>query len=490
MSYLRRFVPLVTLAVAVASLYLYKLNGVGVLEPDEPRYLAIGRSMSISGDLITPRLWGNPWFEKPPLLYWVTALGTRLGLGPELAGRLPVALLSLSFLALMWWLLRREFGPEAASVSTLLLATSAGWLSYSSLALTDLPLAAFFSLAVLLCLPLLRSPGDTRYVARRFFLVGLCLGAATLAKGLVPLALAVPFAWFLRKYWRSWWLAILSCLLVALPWYAAVTLRNGRSFLEEFFWKHHIERIYSISLQHVQPWYFYVPVILAAIFPWTPLLGLLVTGRNAFDTRQRFLACCFAWGFVLFSVPVNKLPGYLLPLLPLLFVLLGSCFASRPLRTVALPWLLACAVFIGLLPLVAHILPETLEAGKLSLAGIGPLTRTDLFYVAAPVAAVLLARRSWIGMILILCVVAGGFFVKITAYPKLDQLVSARGLWHGIQQKSPNICDGGINRDWAYGLAFYRGSPFPPCSSGHFAFILQQPGHAPPVVSANAKLGR
>ena len=458
-----------------------------MLDPDEPRYLAIGRSMAATGDLITPRLWGVPWFEKPPLLYWMTALGTKVGLGPELSGRLPVALLSLSFLALMWCLLRREFGAEAASVSTFLLATSAGWLAFSSLALTDLPLAVFFSLAVLLSLPLLRSPADQDHITGRFFLIGLSLGLATLAKGLVPVALAVPFAWFLRKFWRNWWAAFLAFSLVALPWYAAVTLRNGWPFLEDFFWKHHFERLYSPSLQHVQPWYFYVPVLLAAIFPWTPLAGILFTRQKPFDARHRFLAGCFAWGFVLFSVTLNKLPGYLLPLLPLVFVLLGSYFALRPLKTLSLGSLLLCAALIGLIPLVAHILPQALEAGRFTFTDIGMVTRTDMFYIAAPLAATLLARRSWLGTLLILCVVAGGFFVKITAYPKLDRSVSARGLWNTLKQKSSSICDGGINRDWAYGLAFYRNSPFPPCGSGHFELMLQQHGHAPPDLSQDSK---
>jgi len=102
---------------AIAGFYLYKLDGVGVLGPDEPRYLAIGRSMAQSGDWITPRLWGSPWFEKPPLLYWITAAGTAIGLNQELSGRLPMVLLSLAFLAGMFALLRREFGMQAAAAA-------------------------------------------------------------------------------------------------------------------------------------------------------------------------------------------------------------------------------------------------------------------------------------------------------------------------------------------------------------------------------------
>lgn len=97
MSPLRRYLPLLTVAFGIACFYLYDLNGVGVLGPDEPRYAAIGRAMAQTGDFVTPKLWGSPWFEKPPLLYWMTAAGTKAGLNAELSARLPVALLSLFF---------------------------------------------------------------------------------------------------------------------------------------------------------------------------------------------------------------------------------------------------------------------------------------------------------------------------------------------------------------------------------------------------------
>ena len=100
--------------VPLLVMYLLDLGGVGFLGPDEPRYASIGREMARSGDWITPRLDGEPWFEKPPLLYWMTGAAFHLGLGEEMAPRLPVALLSLLFLVFFHWFLRREFGAKAA----------------------------------------------------------------------------------------------------------------------------------------------------------------------------------------------------------------------------------------------------------------------------------------------------------------------------------------------------------------------------------------
>lgn len=102
---MRRLTFLAAVGLA-GALYLTGLTRMGMVGPDEPRYADVGRAMARSGDWITPRLWGHPWFEKPALLYWMTGAGFRLGLGPELAPRLPVALLSLAFLAFFWWRLR------------------------------------------------------------------------------------------------------------------------------------------------------------------------------------------------------------------------------------------------------------------------------------------------------------------------------------------------------------------------------------------------
>lgn len=482
LSSLRRYFPLVTLALAIAALYLYKLDGVGVFGPDEPRYAAIGRAMAHSGDLVTPRLWGSPWFEKPPLLYWMIAGGTAAGLNPDLSARLPVTLLSLAFLAASCWLLKREFGAEAAGISTVCLATCAGWISFSDHGVTDLPLAVFFSLAVFLALPLLRVQPEMAHLARRFLLMGVCMGLAALAKGLVPIALAIPFLWFLRRFWQRWWIAVLAALAVALPWYLAAYSRNGPQFLEDLFWKQHFERLYSPVLQHVQPWYYYFPVFLAGLFPWTPLLLLLFFRRSVWDDRYRFLGIVFAFGFLLFSISLNKLPGYLLPLFPSVFALIGAQFESRPLAELSRLWLLPCALLIACIPLLAAVLPESLAVGHISSLTLKPVSATELFYILIPLVVVGLARRSWLGPLLALCIVGGGIYLKTAAYPVLNQRASARDLWHQIKGMPGSVCDGGTNRDWLYGLSFYRGALIPPCTSGEFQFRLRSHDHGPPAL--------
>ena len=253
------------LALALAAYFLFfcGLTGEGLLGPDEPRYAAIGREMARSGDWVTPRLWDQAWFEKPPLLYWMTGLGFRAGLSEDLAPRLPVALLSVAFLWFYWRRLDREFGHRAAHLATAILATSAAWVAFSHVGVTDLPMAAAFSAAMLLSLPWIRT-GNRRELPAAAAL----LGVAVLAKGLVPLALALPLVWMGRKQWKDLLrpAPILAFLAVAAPWYLLATLLHGGAFLGDFFGKHHFARFFTGELQHQQPFWFYLPVLLAGLF--------------------------------------------------------------------------------------------------------------------------------------------------------------------------------------------------------------------------------
>ena len=304
----------------VYLLYFFRLSAAGMLGADEPRYAAIGREMARSGDWITPRLWGQPWFEKPALLYWMSGGAFRLGLGPDLAPRLPVALLAVAFLVFFWWILWREFGCRAAWLSTLILGTTAGWIGFSQVGVTDLPLTATFSAAMLLALPWI-ARRDTRYLPAAAAL----LGFAVLAKGLLPLVLAAPLlvAW---RYWRDLVRprVILPFLVVALPWYVLCYLRNGYPFIDVFFVQHQFGRFVSGALMHVQPWWFYLPCLAGLLLPWTPLLALAAKRPAYRDPRRLFLLLWLGFGLVFFSAAANKLPGYVLPLIPAVAVLLGT----------------------------------------------------------------------------------------------------------------------------------------------------------------------
>ena len=290
----------------VFFLYFFGLTAAGLSGPDEPRYASIAREMAHSGDWVTPRLWGEPWFEKPALLYWMEAAAFRLGLNDDLAPRLPIALASVAFLIFFYWVLRREFGDPAAAYATAILGTSVAWLAFSHVGTTDLPMSAAFAAAMLLSLGWIER-GDRRWLP----LAAALLGVAVLAKGLVPVVLALPLAWMGRRRLLDWFrpTVIATFAVVALPWYLLCFLRNGRRFLETFFWQQQFARFVTPERAHGQPFWYYVPVLVAALFPWIPMLIPIARRSLYSDTRRRFLLAWVLFGLLFFSASRKKLPG-------------------------------------------------------------------------------------------------------------------------------------------------------------------------------------
>jgi 4-amino-4-deoxy-L-arabinose transferase-like glycosyltransferase len=443
----------VALAAGVAllcALYLSNLSGMGLVSTDEPRYADIGRAMAQSGDWVTPRLWGRGWFEKPALLYWMIGAGFKLGLGPELAPRLPVALMGLLFLAFYWLRLRTLWDVRTASWSAALLGTSAGWLAYSHVAVTDIPVAALFSAAVLFSI-------ETGTREPRRTVVAALLGFATLAKSLFPLVLFLPVIALDYRRLRAWLRPgpILAFAIVSLPWHILCTARNGTEFLKVLFIEHQFGRFTSDAMQHVKPWWYYGPVLLLLLYPWFPLLAL--ASRERKDSRVRVLLGVVLFGFVFISMSVNKLPGYLLPLLPSICALTGIG-AAKTNRTN--PLIAASVVLLGILPVARGVLPIALASG-LRASNI-PWGRFPLWLgigLLAGVAITLVFRRNSLP---VAAALAAGCFIwfQISVFPDIDRAASARLVW--VTEHPP--CQTEERRAIVYGLNYYAGRELPPCT--------------------------
>lgn len=449
---------LVALFVCVCALYLHGLASVGVLGPDEPRYASIGREMARSGDWVTPRLWGEPWFEKPVLLYWMVGAAYRLGFGDDWAPRFGVALVSLAFLLFYYTQMRREFGDLAALYSSVILATSAGWFAFSQVGVTDLPMAAAFGASLLLSLRWVRSGGR-----RGLLLAGVLLGVAVLAKGLVPLVLAAPLAWVGRKKWRDLLVYAAGCVVTALPWYWLCYQRNGWPFIQEFFINHHLGRFASESLQHVQPFWFYGPVLIAALYPWVPMLAYAYRKGDEREPRRLLLLGVVILGVVFFSAATNKLPGYVLPLLPAVAALIG--IHAGEAKNCA--WALAASmVLLAATSSIGRILPAALVDGLSKAGSWAP--HWFALVPAATAAAVCwylakLRRRTLAVQVAALSAFVAMFALQQSVYPVLDRQVSTRGLWAQALKKGPEPCLRDLRRTDAYGLNFYAGRELPSC---------------------------
>ena len=450
------------LLVPLLIVYLSSLGRVGFLGPDEPRYASIGREMAHSGDWVTPRLDGSPWFEKPPLLYWLTAAGHKLHLSDEWAARLPLALVSLAFLWFFHRTLAREFSTRVALAGTGILATSAGWVAYSFASVTDLPMSAALGAAMLIGV---FGPSAIPSRARQPMVLGIWagvfLGLAVLAKAFVPLVLIAPVLLIARRM-RVAMLA--SCAVIAAPWYVLCEVRNGPAFWNDIFWKQQVGRFLHPTLEHVQPYWYYLPVLLAGLFPWTPLAGLLFRPKTYTDERVRFLVLWLIFGLVFFSAAQNKLPGYVLPLLPAVAIILAFALDKTP---GAGWWIGACVLLLIAAPAIAAYLPDALLSGATSAHFSFALIARGWPFVLAAAGVFWL---TWIGkreqamLAAALASLAAIAYFKFAVLPVLDQRYSVRGFWSANAPQIESACVKDVRREWVYSLNYYAGRPLPECA--------------------------
>ena len=335
----------------VATLYICyfsNLNVIGFVGPDEPRYAWIARDMAETGDWVTPRLYGRPWFEKPPLLYWGGAIFFKLlGEGhPEVAARLPSALSALLATLALAWLAWRTYGEECARWLLLLLPTSVGMIGFSHACATDMPFAGMLTIAMVcaaVVLGLTRSDEDTPILPyttwAALLLFGFFLGLAVLAKGPAALILCAGAVFFWAVFTKRWRDAlrllhpapIAAFCVTALPWYILCARRNP-DFFCVFIIEHNFKRYLTPEFQHIQPFWYYVPILLVAFVPWIALVTWAIYSESLerFQTKpinplSLLLLSYSVFCLLFFSVSKSKLPGYILPSIPAAGLLLSRC---------------------------------------------------------------------------------------------------------------------------------------------------------------------
>ncbi len=334
----------ILICVTLYVCYFSHLGAIGFVGPDEPRYAWIARDMMETGDWVTPRLYGRPWFEKPPLFYWGAALSFKIFGVSEAAARLPSAVCALLATLALAWLALRFYGAETARWLLLLLPTTVGMIGFSHAAATDMPFSGMLTIAmvcVAVILGLTRNENTpilprTSWLASVLF--GFFLGLAVLAKGPAAIVLCGGAVFFWALFTKRWRDAlrllhpatIASFCLTALPWYVLCARRNP-DFFRLFIIEHNFKRYLTPEFQHVQPFWFYLPVLLVGLLPWTALFlwssihGATQLGHTRSAKEHTWFLVCWA-GFCLafFSVSQSKLPGYVLPAVPATVLLLSN----------------------------------------------------------------------------------------------------------------------------------------------------------------------
>jgi 4-amino-4-deoxy-L-arabinose transferase-like glycosyltransferase len=359
----------VAVFVAIAIFYFYGLTAIPFIGPDEPRYAEVAREMLLRRELITPTLGGFPWFQKPPLLYWMMMASFRVLGVSEYAARLAPEICGLLIGLLVYLVARRverhssaeSSGPDGskcglAAWSAVALLSSAGIIVFSRAVAFDMPVT-MTTTAALACFFLAEADGRsapgservtswdarTREKRRRWLLAAFyaCVGLSLLAKGL--LGVVIPFAviglYFLlrrelprKSMVHSVWWGIPVALSVAGLWYGPMIARHGWPFIDDFLVQRHFARFVSNEYPQARRFYYYLPFLSMDLSPWTIVFvaGLIESrrwhwrGPRELDRLRVFAMAWFIAPLVFFSLAETKLPGYILPVLPGAALLVGD----------------------------------------------------------------------------------------------------------------------------------------------------------------------
>lgn len=390
----------------------------------------------------------------------------------------------------MAWLALRRYGTRTAWAVLLIFPTCVGVIAFARAASPDMLFTASLALALLCAASIVEKHGA--FAAKNAALaivpgdklalifLGAWLGFATLAKGPAAIVLAggSVLLWALAtRNWKAAFrllhpLAILFFCIVALPWYILCAHFNP-DFFRTFILLHNFERYLTPVFQHREPFWFFIPIILIGLLPWTALLvSAALDGRRIFRNGEWrtssgfFIACWAIFPVFFFSLSQSKLPEYILPVFPPLALLMARSFACAiewaPRKTqwvgvaTGTMWaVLGVAGAIGFHRLPPYEPPYQHGINHLALAAllVGLITGLAIEFVS-------LARKPWLVLTLSALVAATCVEIAIVrVLPGLDPLVSTRPLAREIHEilppNSPIYDVGNINRNCDYGLRFY-----------------------------------
>jgi len=359
----------------ILLLYFGGLASVPLFEPDEGRYTEIPREMLEGGDWVLPHLDGVLYFEKPPLNYWLTAGSIKaFGLGP-FATRFPNAIIALLGVWLAWALGKKMGGAKTGWLSALILAVSPLYLAMAHIATLDMSVGFFVAVA-LACFWF--AQGEDQYGGWRgkapWWGLFASAALAVLSKGLIGLLLpGAVIGLYILITWRwdllkrvPWFSGIALFLAIAAPWHLFAAMRNDH-FIDIYIIREHFLRYLTPVSDRQEPWWFFIPVILVGLLPWSGLLpeAALALRRPMADLRKKrshwlFLVLWAGFIFLFFSASSSKLIPYMMPAMWPLAVLLalaitplwdsGRAAPGMALKTgaaiAAIIWVVAGAAFV------------------------------------------------------------------------------------------------------------------------------------------------
>lgn len=345
--------------IAFVVLYFCNIGGYGLMNPDEGRYAEIPREMLESGDYFTPRLNHVLYFEKPPLYYWFTAASFTVFGQNEFGARFTSVVMGLMSIFLTWFVARKFEDENTANLSAVILGTSSLFFALSRVNIIDMTLSALLTLA-LFSFYIFYKENKKRWL----YIFYIALALATLAKGLIGIVLPGGVIFFFMLFTKDWSIlkrlfltpAILVFFLVCVPPFYLVCKKNP-DFFYFFFIQEHFLRYATKMHDRYEPFWFFIPVIVGGLFPWT--LGLFANVKNYLN-KQQINLYLILWVVIItlfFSASGSKLIPYILPVFPPLAILIAkNILALKNQAQITKIWLWVFTVIAAVLCISATLI--------------------------------------------------------------------------------------------------------------------------------------
>ena len=322
---------------AAAAALLFAGNGsLLITDSVESNYALTAKEMVLSGDWLSPQIYGHYWYDKPIFFYWLTALAYKMFGFTEFASRFFPAFFGLGSVALLAWGGSKLENARSGFFSALVLLSSVEFFLISKSVITDAVLFFFFS-ATLLFFYLGYCDGRARY----WYIMYAAAGFAVLTKGPIGVLLPGLIITLFLLWQRDWHVlkrmhlvsGTLLCAAVVVPWYAVMYSLHGSDFINTFFGTHNFLRATVSEHPRDDVIYYYTLVNLLALFPWSGLVPWAAykwwrKGHRKLGEQQKFLLLWALVVFVFFQCMATKYITYTYPLLFPASLLLGSMLAK------------------------------------------------------------------------------------------------------------------------------------------------------------------
>ena len=433
----------------------FQLGSYPLLDPDEPVYAQTPREMLAAGDLLSPRIYGDYWYDKPPMYYWLVAGAAKIfGMG-EFAARFPSALMAVAGVVFLYFAVARLFSVRVGFFSALVLATSLEYFYLGKAAVTDMTLN--FCLMVSLF----------SFIEKKYWLCYLFSALAVVTKGPIGLFFPGVIAFLYLLLTNGWQElrrmsivpGIFLFLAVAGPWYGLMTYYHGSAFIETFLGFHNVTRFTTPEHVSANVWYYFIPVLLVGLFPWTPILLQSVWNALTCNRRERPLLLFFLlWAavvFLFFTVSATKLVSYILPLYPALAVVVGWHLDQVMEQGRNRPRVGWCAGLLLLGGGLIFLLFKSLDAMPFLEAGV--LGLSAVIFLMAIFGGVFVWRRST-GKAVATMVIGMLFFVGVVTsllMPALSPYFSSRELAAEFMKHYDGRSTMHVQKFLQPGVAFY-----------------------------------